>query len=77
MSEMRQWRRARFCSVEERTEFISRATNLGLNGIEVESLDDDVGIRFKAPARFEIGLAHMIDAHGGKVMPSFRSKIAC
>jgi len=77
MSDMRQWRRARFCTAEERSEFIDRATNLGLNGIEVESLDDDVGIRFKAPARFEIGLAEMIGAHGGKVMPSFNHEVAC
>jgi len=77
MSDVRQWLRAQFCSGEERTEFISRASNLGLNDIEVESLEDDVGIRFKAPARFEIGLADMIGAHGGKVMPSLKPEFAC
>jgi len=64
------WRTARFCSREAREEFIDHARAIPLDGIEVEPLDDELRVRFRAPARFEIGLACMVEAHGGKVLPS-------
>jgi hypothetical protein len=65
-----QWRTARFNSTEARTEFIDHANSIGLDGVEVEPLGDEHRVRFRAPAKFEIGLAGMVDAHGGKVLPS-------
>ena len=70
MSPHSRWRTARFNSREERAEFVVHAESIGLEGLEVEMLDDDVRVRFRAPAKFEIGLAGMVDAHGGKVLPS-------
>lgn len=70
MSLHSRWRTARFNSREERAEFVVHAKSIGLEGLDVEMLDDDVRVRFRAPAKFEIGLAGMVDAHGGKVLPS-------
>jgi len=70
MSLHNRWRTARFNSNEERAEFVSHAESIGLEGVEVETLDDELRVRFRAPAKFEIGLAGMVDAHGGKVLPS-------
>ena len=64
------WRIARFNNREERAEFVDHANSIGLDGVEVEALEDEVRVRFRAPARFEIGLAGMVEAHGGKVLPS-------
>jgi hypothetical protein len=65
------WRTARFSTNDERAEFIDHARSIDLDGIEVEPIDgDDVRVRFRAPARFEIGLAGMVHAHGGKVLPT-------
>jgi hypothetical protein len=61
---------ARFNNTEERAEFIYHAESIGLEGVEIEKLEDDLRVRFRAPAKFEIGLAGMVDAHGGKVLPS-------
>ena len=65
-----QWRTARFNTGEERAEFVTHAKSIGLEGVEVETLEDELRVRFRAPAKFEIGLAGMVDAHGGKVLPS-------
>jgi len=70
MADHNRWRMARFGSPEERAEFIDHARAIPLDGIEVEPLEDALRVRFRAPARFEIGLAGMVDAHGGKVLPS-------
>jgi hypothetical protein len=70
MSPHSRWRTARFNTREERAEFVVHAKSIGLDGLEVEMLEDDVRVRFRAPAKFEIGLAGMVDAHGGKVLPS-------
>ncbi len=70
MEDRNQWRLARFGSREERAEFIDHARSIELEGIEVEPLPDDLRVRFRAPAKLEIGLAGMVDAHGGKVLPS-------
>jgi hypothetical protein len=70
MSPHSRWRTARFNSREERAEFVTHAKSIDLEGIEVETLDDELRVRFRAPAKFEIGLAGMVDAHGGKVLPS-------
>ena len=70
MANQNRWRTARFGSAEEREEFIDHARAIALDGIEVEPLEDTTRVRFRAPARFEIGLAGMVDAHGGKVLPS-------
>ncbi|HXV76055.1 MAG TPA: hypothetical protein VD788_06995 [Candidatus Polarisedimenticolaceae bacterium] len=71
MNARNHWRQARFNNAEERSEFIEHARSIDLDGIEVEPVDnDDVRVRFRAPAKFEIGLAGMVHAHGGKVLPS-------
>jgi hypothetical protein len=71
MSVQNNWRTARFNNTDERSEFIDHARSIDLDGIEVEPIDDDdVRARFRAPAKFEIGLAGMVHAHGGKVIPS-------
>ena len=70
MADQNRWRMARFGSPEERAEFIDHARAIPLDGIEVEPLEDALRVRFRAPARFEIGLAGMVDAHGGIVLPS-------
>ena len=64
------WRTARFNSAEARAEFIDHARAIPLDGIEIEPLEDELRVRFRAPARFEIGLAGMVEAHEGKVLPS-------
>ena len=70
MADQNRWRMARFGSPRERAEFIDHARAIPLDGIEVEPLEDELRVRFRAPARFEIGLAGMVDAHGGIVLPS-------
>ena len=64
-----QWRVARFADPGKRDEFIDHARSLDVPDIEVEVLDD-ARLRFRAPTRFEIGIAYMVDAHGGKIIPS-------
>ena len=65
------WRTAKFNNDDERLEFIDHARSIDLDGIEVEPIDgDEPRVRFRAPAKFEIGLAGMVHAHGGKVLPS-------
>ena len=65
------WRTARFNNDDERSEFIDHARSIDLDGIEVEPIDgEEPRVRFRAPAKFEIGLAGMVHAHGGKVLPS-------
>ena len=64
------WRTARFSSAEARAEFIDHARAIPLAGIEIEPLEDALRLRFRAPARLEIGLAGMVEAHDGKVLPS-------
>ncbi len=57
--------------MEQRDEFVSCVRKLTVEGIEVESLyGQTVRIRFRAPARVEVGVAGMIAAHGGKVLPA-------
>lgn len=71
MHDPKPWRTARFDSADQRDEFVSSVHRLTVEGIEVESLvGDDARIRFRAPARVEIGVAGMIAAHGGKLLPS-------
>lgn len=70
MADYNRWRMARFGTPEERAEFIDHARAIPLDGIEVEPLEDALRVRFRAPARFEVGLAGMVDAHGGIVLPS-------
>lgn len=70
MTDQGRWRTARFNSSEERAEFVVHAESIGLEGLELEMVDDGIRVRFRAPARFEVGLAGMVDAHGGKVLPS-------
>lgn len=71
MHDPKPWRTARFASAEQRDEFVSSVGRLTVAGIEVESLGGDGSrIRFRAPARVEVGVAGMIAAHGGKVLPS-------
>jgi hypothetical protein len=70
VSDDRQWRTARFRNTDQRAEFIKHARSMGIDGIEVEPLPDEIGIRFTAPAQVAVGLAGMIGAHGGKVMPA-------
>ena len=68
-TEHKRWRWARFPQRESCAEFLSRAQSLGIPEIEVEALDE-VGVRFSAPTALEVGVACMVDAHGGRVMPS-------
>lgn len=70
MVESQRWRLARFATSEQRAEFIEHVTAIRLENVEIDTLDDGQRVRFRAPARFEIGLASMIAAHGGKVLPS-------
>jgi hypothetical protein len=70
MPAQNRWRTARFNTAEERAEFMDHARSMDLDGIEIEPLEDRLRIRFRAPARFEVGLAGMVHAHGGKVLPS-------
>ena len=64
------WRMARFLSTEQRAEFIQHLNSMELEGVEVEMLESENRVRFCAPARYEIGLAGMVAAHGGKLLPS-------
>lgn len=68
-TEDKRWRWARFPQRESCAEFLSRAQSLDIPGVEVEALDE-VGIRFSAPTALEVGVACMVDAHGGRIMPS-------
>jgi hypothetical protein len=65
------WRLARFPCEEQRAEFLVRAAEIGVDGIEVEPLENDLRVRFRAPARYEVGIATMIGAHGGTLLPTF------
>lgn len=64
------WRVARFQSEQLRTEFIAHALALGIDGLEVEPIDGLTEVRFRAPAEVEVGIANMIGAHAGKVIPA-------
>ena len=66
----RQWRTARFRTDELRAEFIAHARELHIDGLEVERTAGQVEVRFRAPAEVEVGIAQMIGAHGGKVIPA-------
>lgn len=68
MVDDRRWRAARFRTREDRTEFITHVKGLKTKGIKVERLEE-TSIRFRAPAEVEVGIAGMIEAHGGKVVP--------
>jgi hypothetical protein len=70
MPEGKRWRVARFQSEELRTEFIAHALALGIDGLEVEPIDDQREVRFRAPTEVEVGIANMIGAHAGKVIPA-------
>ncbi len=70
MENRNRWRSARFRSPEERDEFVDHARSIDLKGFDLETLPDGLRVRFRAPARFEIGLAGMVDAHGGTILPS-------
>ena len=69
MSDPRRWRLAKFRCQEHRESFLARAAELGIETIEVEPLDDELGIRFRAPSRLEVGMATMVGAHGGRLIP--------
>ena len=75
MPESKQWRTARFRSSDQRAEFIEHARSMGIEGIEVEPMPDENGIRFAAPAEVAVGFAGMIGAHGGKVMPAHHEPV--
>jgi len=64
------WRLAKFPDEQRRAEFVEHAHAMALDGLEVEVLEGNGRVRFRAPARYEVGLAGMITAHGGKVLPS-------
>ena len=64
------WRVARFSSERQREEFLEHARAMALEGLEVEPLSEDLRVRFRAPARYEVGVAGMVIAHGGKVLPT-------
>ena len=64
------WRLARFPSDLERNEFVNHALSLEIDGIEVVPLDNYPHVRFRAPAQLELGIAAMVDAHGGRIVPS-------
>jgi len=67
------WRLARFPDEQKRAEFVEHAHAMDLDGLEVEVLEGSERVRFRAPARYEIGLAGMITAHGGKVLPTLEA----
>ena len=64
------WRLAKFPDEQQRAEFVEHAHAMELEGLEVEVLEGSERVRFRAPARYEVGLAGMIMAHGGKVLPT-------
>jgi len=68
MVDDRRWRAARFRTPEDRSEFITHVKGLTVKGIRVERFEE-TSIRFSAPAEIEVGIAGMIEAHGGKVVP--------
>ena len=70
MEAQTRWRLAKFPDEQRRAEFVEHAHAMGLEGLEVEVIEGNGRVRFRAPARYECGLADMIAAHGGKVMPS-------
>lgn len=69
MPESKRWRTARFHNEEELAEFLGHAEGLEIDGLEVERVEDSDRVRFSAPARVEVGIAQMIAAHGGKLVP--------
>jgi hypothetical protein len=75
MPEGRPWRIARFRSEELRAEFILHALALEIDGLEVEPIDGERVVRFRAPARVEVGIASMVGAHGGKLVPSAQPEL--
>lgn len=64
------WRKARFGTREQRTEFIDHSRTIDAEGLEVEPFGCETDVRFRAPASLELAIAEMIDAHGGKMMPT-------
>jgi len=70
MSPGQRWRVARFRNEELRAEFIAHAGELHIDGLEVEKIDGQVEVRFRAPAEVEVGIAQMVGAHGGTVVPA-------
>ena len=70
MKAQSRWRMARFLNLEQRTEFIQHLHSIDLPGVQLEMLDPENRVRFCAPAKYEIGLAGMVAAHGGKLLPS-------
>jgi len=70
MRDGRNWRVARFKTGDLRAEFVAHALALKIDGLQVEPIEREAEIRFRAPAEFEVGIANMIVAHGGKVIPT-------
>lgn len=69
MPDCKRWRMAKFTKAEELDEFVRHAGDLDIEDFELESVEDGVSVRFSAPARVEVGIAQMIEAHGGRMMP--------
>jgi hypothetical protein len=69
MAPEQRWRVARFRNEELRAEFIAHASELAIDGLEVQKIDGQVEVRFRAPAEVEVGIAQMVGAHGGKLVP--------
>lgn len=69
MTDCRRWRLARFKRTEELDEFVRHAGDLDIENFEFEYVEDELSVRFSAPARVEVGIAQMIEAHGGRMMP--------
>ena len=70
MDAMERWRMARFRTEALREEFIEHARAVCSEAVEVEPLDDGLTLRFRAPARVELGLAEMVSAHQGILVPT-------
>jgi hypothetical protein len=70
MEAQTRWRLAKFPDEQRRAVFVEHAHAMGLDGLEIEVIESNGRVRFRCPARYECGLADMIAAHGGKVMPS-------
>jgi len=69
MTVSKRWRRARFARPEQCAEFLERARALELCGLELEGLNE-LTVRFCVPPQYEIGMAGMVEAHGGRIMPT-------
>lgn len=69
MSNCKRWRLAKFNKAEELAEFVDHAGGLDIEDFEMESVEDSLAVRFSAPARVEVGIAQMIEAHGGRMVP--------